>query len=166
MKLFVFCLSTDDVAGKIVSYQGDKVTVDVDDRKDGKYVLSFTPFHTGPYQVEITVRGEAIAGCPMSIFVNPRAPSLSTLRPSLLDLSPSSRNFRAVMSFGCRGELNGMLKRPAGIAISRFGEIAVVDSGNHRIQLFTAKGEKVGNFGTEGAAEGQMQGRNTKITLI
>ena len=148
------------MTAKILSCSGDNVITDVDDRKDGKYIISFTPFHPGSYQVEITVRQELIADCPMTIFVNPRTTrSASTLGPSLRDLRPRSRDYRAVMSFGGKGELGGMFRRPAGIAMNRLGEIAVVDSGNHRIQLFTGKGECMGQFGTEGAAEGQLQGK-------
>ena len=62
--------------------------------------------------------------------------------------------------------MDGELKRPVGIAISKFGEIAIVDSGNHRVQLFTGKGEHVGKFGTEGAAEGQFQGNYSILCYI
>lgn len=59
---------------------------------------------------------------------------------------------------GKAGPEPGEFKAPAGIAIDSSGNIWVADFGNDRIQEFDEAGEHVGQFGSEGTAEGQFEG--------
>ncbi|MDW7990827.1 MAG: TIGR03663 family protein [Anaerolineae bacterium] len=68
-------------------------------------------------------------------------------------LDPYAAGWRAlspVRTWGAEGSGPGQFLRPRGIAVAPDGSIYVADSGNHRIQKFTAEGEFVtawGNFG-------------------
>ena len=44
------------------------------------------------------------------------------------------------------GSGNGQLRRPAGVAVDRHGDIYVADRGNDRVQLFNADGRYVQKF--------------------
>jgi len=68
---------------------------------------------------------------------------------------PASYSF--VDSFGSSGSGPGQLHRPAGIAIGARGEIYVADSGNQRIQVFSAGGEFLRAWGTRGVGDGQFE---------
>lgn len=45
-------------------------------------------------------------------------------------------NGEFVNTFGAFGEDEGCFKNPCGIAVTKEGNIVVVDSGNNRIQVF------------------------------
>lgn len=53
-------------------------------------------------------------------------------------------------SFGSRGAGIGQMDSPCGITISPSDQIIVADSGNHRIQMFTMKGQFVQTVGRKG----------------
>ncbi|GAC1435234.1 MAG: TIGR03663 family protein [Chloroflexota bacterium] len=68
-----------------------------------------------------------------------------------------------ITSWGTRGAANngigsgtGEFYGPRGIAVLPNGEIAVADTGNERIQVFTAGGTFVRAFGTRGSGAGQF----------
>jgi DNA-binding beta-propeller fold protein YncE len=56
------------------------------------------------------------------------------------------------------GRQNQDLSMPTDVAIGAEGRVYVVDSGHHRIALFDTAGNSLGYFGSEGKAEGQLQG--------
>ena len=62
--------------------------------------------------------------------------------------------FKPVLSFGKYGSALGIFNWPAGIAVNDKDEIAVTDSGNHRIQMFL--GTHLRSFGTKGNQWGQF----------
>jgi len=59
-------------------------------------------------------------------------------------------NYKEVLRWGQYGEENGAFDQPTGLAIDSDGFIYVTDSGNHRIQVFTAYGEFLTSFGEYG----------------
>jgi len=83
----------------------------------------------------------------------------------VVKLAPSGATFVVDTSFGTSGYLgngspgsgNGQFNLPFDVALTPDGqEIAVSDSGNHRIQLFTAAGAFLDSFGQRGSAVGQF----------
>ena len=50
------------------------------------------------------------------------------------------RQFCPVLSFGQRGSSALMLNKPWGVAVNERDEIAVTDTGNHRVQVFSSDG--------------------------
>src|SRR5215208_1570577 len=56
------------------------------------------------------------------------------------------------------GSGDGQLKNPHSIDVDPFGYVYVADSGNNRIQKFTADGKFITKWGSEGAENGQFKG--------
>ena len=52
-------------------------------------------------------------------------------------------------AWGSAGSDAGQFDRPSGIAVAGDGTVYVVDTGNHRIQLFTPDGEFIAWWGRE-----------------
>lgn len=61
-----------------------------------------------------------------------------------------------VMTIGTRGNEDGQLNLPVGIALHPNGNIYVVDAGNFRVQAFTANGKFIRKFGDVGRRTGQF----------
>ena len=61
-------------------------------------------------------------------------------------------------TFGSEGcGTAGQLLYPWGIAVNNRGEVAVADSENHRIQLFTSDGRNLRTIGRKGTGKGEMK---------
>ena len=58
----------------------------------------------------------------------------------------SSRRREFIFEIGSSGCREGEFNRPTGVAVDKFGDIYVADTGNDRIQLFNEKGEYVQRF--------------------
>lgn len=54
------------------------------------------------------------------------------------------------------GTSDGLFSNPAAVAVAPDGSIVVADTGNYRIQVFTATGEFVRRFGSQGTGNGQF----------
>jgi len=52
---------------------------------------------------------------------------------------------------------DGQLESPLGVATDPAGNVYVADSGNHRVQKFTANGAFITNWGSEGGFNGQFR---------
>lgn len=62
----------------------------------------------------------------------------------------------ALSTFGSIGTNHGEFQYPHGIAVSSVGEVAVVDTCNHRIQIFNEDGEFHRAFGSQGVDIGNL----------
>ena len=91
------------------------------DNKDGTYQISYFAKETGTCQASVKVNGEHVLGSPFEVQVKPK-------------------QFRPVLSFGQFGSSDGMLSYPWGVAVNEKNEIAVTESGNNRIQVFSGNG--------------------------
>ncbi|PFX25575.1 E3 ubiquitin-protein ligase TRIM71 [Stylophora pistillata] len=67
-----------------------------------------------------------------------------------------TRKFKPVLSFGQQGSSEGMFNGPWGVAVNERDEIAVTDSGNHRVQVFSSDGTYLRSFGGKGDRQGQF----------
>ena len=106
--------------------------VQVQDNKDGSYKIKYFAKETGTCSASVKVNGEHIRGSPFEVQVKPR-------------------QFRPVLSFG-----EQILKYPWGVAVNEQDEIAVSDTGNHKIHLFKSDGTHIRSFGGKGAQQGQL----------
>lgn len=61
-----------------------------------------------------------------------------------------------VLSFGSKGDRDGLFNLPMAVAIEKDGGIVVADSLNARIQRFTSKGVFVNKFGKRGDGQGDF----------
>ena len=118
------------------------------DKKDGSYKVKYFLKYTGKCQVSVKVNEEHICGSPFPV-------------------KPKPRQFRHVLSFGQRGSSIGMLDGPygvagelnwpTGIAFDQNSRSIVVDTLNHRVQLFNEQGEYLSQFGDEGNLDHQLR---------
>ena len=126
--------NNDCVTLEIRNRQGDNCAaeVQVQDNKDGSYKIKYFAKETGTCSASVKVNGEHIRGSPFEVQVKPR-------------------QFRPVLSFG-----EQILKNPWGVAVNEQDEIAVSDTGNHKIHLFKSNGSHIKSFGEQGAKPGEF----------
>ncbi len=67
-----------------------------------------------------------------------------------------SFQYRPVLSFGKSGSSVGMLQGPWGLAVNDWDEITVIDSLNHRVQIFNSSGYYSRGFGQQGNKAGEF----------
>ena len=109
----------------------------VQDNQDGTYKISNFAKETGTCQASVKVNGEHVRGSPFQVQVKPR-------------------QFRPVLSFGQQGSSAGMFSNPWGVAVNEKNEIAVTETGNHRIQVFSSNGNHLRSFGRQGDQQGEF----------
>ena len=132
------CLSKDDCVSVTIKSSSRRVVKSaVQDQKDGHYTVQYTPWNVDSYQVMVTIRGQAVAGSPFHVRV-------------------TKREYKPLKTFGSQESGAGRLQNPCGIAVNSRGEVAVADTGNDRIQLFTSDGRHLRAIGSKGTANGQM----------
>jgi len=129
----------DCVTVKMRNQEGqDCVTkVRIEDNKNGSYKIKYFPKETGRCHLSVKVNEEHIRFSPFALEVK-------------------TRNFRPVVSFGQLGSAAGMLKYPWGVAVNERNEIAVTDTGNHRVQLFSSDGTYLRSLGKKGDKQGKF----------
>ena len=140
----------DRVTVQIQSNQGLVIPTRIEDKKDGSYVVSYTPLKTGIYEIDARVRGEPIKGSPFSVHVATRAEYLKASRINLQNIT-RVHEYKNAMAFCTSDHEKTQLNRPCGIAVSSLGEVAVADSWNRRVQLFNHRGTWVTQY--EGSNE-------------
>ena len=146
-----FLLTTRNAEGEQCYNESDCVTVEIKnqrdhdcatevrlkDEKDGSYKVRYFLKDTGKCQVSVKVNEEHIRGSPFPV-------------------KPKPRQFRHVLSFGQRGSSIGMLCGPYGVAVNERDEIAVTDSNNDRVQVFSSDGTYLRSFGRKGDKQGEL----------
>ena len=146
-----FSLITRDSKGKQCYKEGDHVTVEIIDEqgrdcetelqiidnKDGLYKISYSPRNGGRCKVAIKVNGEHVHGSQFIVCVKPFL-------------------FRPVLSFGEQGSSVGKFNKLWGVAVNVNDEIAVTDTKNHRVQIFSSEGKFLRSFGKKGDNEGEF----------
>ena len=146
-----FLLTTRNAEGEQCYNERDFVTVKIKnqrdhdcatevrlkDEKDGSYKVRYFLKDTGKCLVSVKVNKEHIRGSPFPI-------------------KPKPRQFRHVLSFGRRGSSVGMLYLPCGVAVNERDEIAVTDTNNDRVQVFSSNGTYLRSFGRKGDKQGEF----------
>ena len=109
----------------------------VQDNKDGTYNISYFAKEAGTCQTSVMVNGEHVSGSPFTVQVKPR-------------------KYKPVLSFGGKGSSAGMFDGPWSVAVNERNEIAVTDSYNNRVQIFSSDGTYLRSFGSKGDGEGEF----------
>ncbi|KAL9984454.1 hypothetical protein ACROYT_G006747 [Oculina patagonica] len=127
------CYNADNqVIVKIQAPSGNFIKKKIEDSVDGTYTVSFTPDAVGLHSVLITVNGQPLTGSPRNVQVSPH-------------------QYKHVFTFGSRGSGPGQFNLPHGISVNENTDrIAVADSGNNRVQIFSADGSYLREFGQKG----------------
>ena len=157
----------------------------VQDNKDGSYKGSYLAKETGQFELSIKLNEEYVRGNPFAVEVKPRQfkpvltfgqqGSAAGMLSNPWGVTVNERNEIAVTevgnhriqvfssdgtylrSFGKKGDKQGELNWPAGIAFDVKNEnILVVDSSNNRVQLFSEQGESLSKFGGKGNLDHQL----------
>jgi len=117
------CYHEDDqIKVDILTPAGEQLKTEIKDTKDGKYTVTYTPKSVGQHRVEIQVNEQPLTGSPWVVQVAPH-------------------QYQFAFQFGSTGVRKGYLDEPWDIAVStKTGTIAVADSENERIQLFSSDG--------------------------
>jgi len=130
----------DCVTVEIRDEQGRECATEVriNDNKDGTYKITYSPKEQGRYKVTVKINGGHVLGSPFIVKIQ-----LFQVRP--------------VLSFGKEGSSVGMFQGLWGVAVNSRDEIAVTDSWNNRIQIFSSNGNYLRSFGREGNENGEFQ---------
>ena len=130
--------------------------------------FSYYPTSIGMHKLHIKVNGSHIKDSPFTVMVKPRDITDIKLKEGggiaiaidggvvVCEETGHCVSFlQGGRLFGSFGSKKGQFKSPRGLAVDRIGNILVADSGNHRIQKFTAEGKCLKLVGTRGS--GRLQ---------
>ena len=122
----------DQIVVKVCTPSEQDLDTNIADNEDGKYSVTYTPKCDGHHDVIIEVNGQPLTSSPWSVDVKPH-------------------QYHAVRSFGSRGKAQGQFHCPLDIAINaESGNIAVADTYNKRVQLFSSDGIYLREYGQKG----------------
>lgn len=131
----------------------------LEDGKNGKYTVSFTPNRAGNHMISVKLKGINIINSPFSILVT-QAPVLpKPLLPEASEsmLSKEYKRYQEVKSIiGFMGSGDGQFRTPRAITCNSKGHIIVADSSNHRVEVFDTPGKLLLKFGLPGNGIGEF----------
>ncbi|XP_078575578.1 tripartite motif-containing protein 2-like [Branchiostoma floridae x Branchiostoma japonicum] len=118
----------DDVTATLTDPSGQAVPTQLQEKGRGLWEISYRPEVTGNHRLEVKVNGGSVEGSPFDV----RVQSGDT----------------PVLTIGrWRGSGEGEFSYPSDVAVDMDGNIAVVDRGNKRVQIFDAKtGQSLRSF--------------------
>jgi len=115
--------------------QQQQVKIEENQGKEGEFSVSFTPTTAGQHQISVSHKGRHFKGSPFRIDVADR-PKVVYRR----DYNAVGTN--RVLQFGSHGSGDGQFSTAdGGVACNSRDEIAVGDTGNHRVQVFDKAGK-------------------------
>jgi len=120
------CYHEDDqIKVAILTPAGEQLKTEIEDTKDGKYTVTYTPHCVGQHRVEIQVNGQPLTGSPW-----------------VMQVVPHQYQFAFQFQFGSTGKEQGAFDGPWDIAVSeKTGTIAMTDMNKKRIQMFSSEGK-------------------------
>ncbi|XP_067026590.1 E3 ubiquitin-protein ligase TRIM71-like [Acropora muricata] len=111
----------DQIKVNILTPKGDHLKTELQDSKDGKYTVTYTPQCDGRHSVEIQVNGQPLTGSPFVVQVH------------------RYHKYQRAFHFDVKGDGSGMIPSIAGIAVSgKTGAIAVAGSHFKGVQVFSS----------------------------
>ncbi|XP_066305419.1 tripartite motif-containing protein 3-like [Branchiostoma lanceolatum] len=121
----------DDVTVTLNDPSGQAVPTQMQEKGRGLWEISYKPRIEGNHRLEVKVNGRSVAGSPYDVRVQ------------------SSHTPVFTIGRGRHGE--GELSCPADVAVDMDGNIAVLEAGNKRVQIFDAKtGQSLRRFPVDG----------------
>ena len=122
----------DQIKVVILTPEGDHLKTELNDSKDGKYIVKYTPQCVGQHTVKIQVNGQPLAGNPFVVQVRDKHQHRSVHRC----------HYRFASNFGFGGEEAEEFCFISDIAVSdKTGTIAVADLGDKRIRMYSSDGK-------------------------
>ena len=121
----------------VVEPRGDVTELNAIDKGNGEYHVTFHPQVPGKYSVEVKVGNKNIQNSPQTLDVKPR-------------------ELVQVAQIQLRKPYGGVNVGPCGVAVSRDGEIAIVDSENCCVLMYSKGGKFLRQFGHEGRGNGEL----------
>lgn len=120
------------------------LTCNVTEHSSRLYTLSYTPRIHGEHVITVLAKGEQVEESPYSLNVKKGHMCFAT------------KSLPVCLRFGYKGKGRGELNSPSDVAVACNGVIAVADTLNDRIQLFTSKGGFLRQFGSPGEDVGKF----------
>ncbi|CAH1249839.1 TRIM3 [Branchiostoma lanceolatum] len=121
----------DDVTVTLNDPSGQAVPTKLEEKGKGLWEISYKPRVKGSHRLEVKVNGRSVAGSPYDIRVQ--------------------RFHTPVLTIGREGCGEGELDDPTDVAVDMDGNIAVLEAGNKRVQIFDAKtGQSLRCFSVDG----------------
>ena len=118
-----------EVSCELVSSDGGgQVRGEVEGKGEGKYEIGYHPLQRGRHQLHIRVEDTHISGSPFTVAVLTTTPTSSITGPNV----------------------------PWGVAVNERGQVVVAEYYGHCISIFSANGDRVASFGSNGSAPGQL----------
>ena len=93
----------------------------------------------------------------MMIHIPKRSYSSLVLTVAILLLAVTPALGIRLINVALQFEITDQLKEPSEVAVSKDGQIYVVDGVNNRIRIYTSRGRPVSSFGREGAGDGELK---------
>ena len=158
------------ISSELVASSGERMKCEVKPSKSSEYQVDYRPTRRGRHQLHIKVCDQHIRGSPFTVVALRKLAAPTRTITGLNDpwgvevdkrgqviisewdghcISVYSSGKR-IRSFGQKGSSPGQFHYPCGVAVDRAGNTLVVDTGNHRIQKFTAEGKFMALVGSEG----------------
>ncbi|XP_078658239.1 tripartite motif-containing protein 2-like [Branchiostoma floridae x Branchiostoma belcheri] len=117
------------VKAYIKNPSGKDLPTQVQMKSRGLWEISYTPEVTGNHRLEVKVNSQQVPGSPFDVDVKENP----------------------VLTIGQKGSGVGELSLPLGVAVDKDGNIAVVERGNKRVQVFNVNtGQSLRSFPIEG----------------
>ena len=165
-------------------HSGAVVYGEVEDHRDGTYTITLTPQTAGPHQLVITMDGQHVQNSPHDFDVKRDYLTLCNAQQVMKCSYPIcvaihdngdiyvgscdsciyvfDQTGQLKNTIGNNGSGDGQFSTPYGISIK--GDVLyVADSGNHRVQKLTSRGEFLLKFGQHGSGQGQLNGPSAVI---
>ena len=121
------------------------LTCNITEHNSHLYSLTYTPKIHGEHLITVLANGENVEQSPYTLYV--KKGHMSFARKSL----------PVCLRFGYKGSGRGELNNPSGVAVDSSGVIAVSDTLNDRIQLFSCRGAFLRQFGSAGEDVGKLR---------
>lgn len=120
------------------------LTCNITESSSRIFTLSYTPRIHGEHVITVLVNGEHVEESPYTVDVKKGHMCFAT------------KTFPVCLRFGYKGKERGELNSPSDVAVACNGIIAVADTLNDRVQLFTSKGGFLRQFGSPGEDVGKL----------
>ena len=121
----------------VVEPRGDVTELNTIDKGDGEYHVTFRPQVPGKYKVRVKIGNNHIQNSPQTLDVKPRE--------LVQDAEVQLRNCGS-----------GKDVRPSGVAVSKDGDIAIVDKPNGRVVMYSKEGKFLRENGHQSSGNGQL----------
>ncbi|XP_078614731.1 E3 ubiquitin-protein ligase TRIM71-like [Branchiostoma floridae x Branchiostoma japonicum] len=117
------------VTANMKDQSGTDVPTQIQMKSRGEWEISYVPKFAGDHRLEVKVNSQQVPGSPFAVEVKGK--------PAL--------------TIGRKGRGLGELDKPLGVAVDKDGNIAVVEQGNKRVQIFdVVTGQYLTSFLVEG----------------